>query len=38
MEMKDYLASTMMWDPSQDDRQVISTFLTAYVPFPSGQR
>jgi len=30
MELKDYLASTMMWDPTQDDRQVISTFLTAY--------
>ena len=30
MEMKDYLASTMMWNPSQDDRRVISTFLTAY--------
>ena len=30
MEMKDYLASAMMWDPTQDDRQVISTFLTAY--------
>ena len=30
MELKDYLASAMMWDPSRDDRQVISTFLTAY--------
>lgn len=30
MEMKDYLASAMMWDPTQDDRQVISVFLAAY--------
>jgi hypothetical protein len=29
MEMKDYLASAMMWDPTQDDRAVITEFLNA---------
>ena len=29
-ELKDYLASAMMWDPSQDDRQLIAQFLESY--------
>ena len=30
MELKDFVASSMMWDPSQDDRALISTFLENY--------
>jgi hypothetical protein len=30
MELKDYLATRMMWDPSQDDETVISQFLELY--------
>ena len=30
MELKDYLASAMMWDPTQDDRAVITEFLNGY--------
>ena len=30
MELKDYLSTRMMWDPSQDDRQVIDQFLRLY--------